>query len=346
MNYRRFLVRLLTLLGGSYFFLRFVLPERVAGFEFGRYHQELSQGFVLIGAMAVGLGLINLLMLHGAKVAFRRKGWFNSCALLFGLFLMIFVTGSDWSATRRISADVEYLSMLGEFAERIKLDFESGRRDVPPFFERNKALKDASSASLQRVRDDLSWAENRLSHDQASRFSSLAAAAAELARQIADCARVVPRIELEPSGSAPSFSANQELKQSLSAMAVSLRVVREARYEESGTKKVYALLNEGLFIPLGSAMFSLLGFYIAAAAYRAFRVRSAESAAMMAAALLVMLGQIPFGIWLWHGFPDLRLWLLQVPNAAGARAIEIGAAVAGLVMAFRMWFSIETESFK
>ena len=66
---------------------------------------------------------------------------------------------------------------------------------------------------------------------------------------------------------------------------------------------------------------------------------------MMAAALVVMLGQIPFGSWIWEGFPDLRLWLLRVPNAAAFRAIKIGAEVAGLIMAFRMWFSIESESF-
>jgi hypothetical protein len=92
-------------------------------------------------------------------------------------------------------------------------------------------------------------------------------------------------------------------------------------------------------------MFSLLAFYMAAAAYRAFRIRSAESALMMGAALLVMLGQIPFGIWVWDRFPEIRLWLLTVPNAAAFRGIAIGAAVAGLVMAFRMWLSIESESF-
>jgi hypothetical protein len=41
----------------------------------------------------------------------------------------------------------------------------------------------------------------------------------------------------------------------------------------------------------------------------------------------------------------VRLWLLRVPNSAAFRAIEIGAAIAGLVMAFRMWLSIESQSF-
>ncbi|MBN8550913.1 MAG: hypothetical protein J0M12_16490, partial [Deltaproteobacteria bacterium] len=108
---------------------------------------------------------------------------------------------------------------------------------------------------------------------------------------------------------------------------------------------VYDLLYQGFFVSLGAAMFSLLGFYIAAAAYRAFRIKSLESALMMVAAVIVMLGQIPFGLWLWDGFPELRLWLLSVPNSGAFRAIKLGAAVAGLIMAYRMWFSIETESF-
>jgi hypothetical protein len=92
-------------------------------------------------------------------------------------------------------------------------------------------------------------------------------------------------------------------------------------------------------------MFALLGFYMAAAAYRAFRIRSYESALMMAAAVIVMLGQIPFGIWIWEGFTDIRLWLLSTPSTGAFRAVKFGAAIAGLIMAFRMWLSIETHSF-
>ena len=92
-------------------------------------------------------------------------------------------------------------------------------------------------------------------------------------------------------------------------------------------------------------MFSLLGFYIAAAAYRAFRISSFEALLMMSAAVIVMLGQIPFGALISEYFPELRLWLLKFPSAGAFRAIKIGALIAGLGMAFRMWFSIESSSF-
>ncbi|RME58194.1 MAG: hypothetical protein D6780_07130, partial [Candidatus Dadabacteria bacterium] len=107
----------------------------------------------------------------------------------------------------------------------------------------------------------------------------------------------------------------------------------------------YDLLYLGLFVPLGSAMFSLLAVYIAAAAYRAFRIKNVETVLMMTTAVIVMLGQIPFGIWIYKDLPLVRAWLLEVPNSAAFRAIKIGAAVAGLVMALRMWLSIESEGF-
>ena len=66
---------------------------------------------------------------------------------------------------------------------------------------------------------------------------------------------------------------------------------------------------------------------------------------MMIAAILVMLGQISFYEYISDDLPAIRQWLLEVPNTAAFRAIKIRAMIAGLVMAFRMWFSIESESF-
>jgi hypothetical protein len=43
--------------------------------------------------------------------------------------------------------------------------------------------------------------------------------------------------------------------------------------------------------------------------------------------------------------PSIRQWLLEVPNSAAFRAIRLGAGVAGLMLAIRMWLSIESKSF-
>jgi len=121
-------------------------------------------------------------------------------------------------------------------------------------------------------------------------------------------------------------------------------------------KAVYAILFGGLYAPLQAATFSLLAFYIASAAYRAFRIRSAEAALMMAAAFVVMLGQVPVGAWL-TGFIPLdsawaffRLevlgdWIMRWLNMPAQRGIVFGIAVGALAMSLRIWLSLERGTF-
>lgn len=111
----------------------------------------------------------------------------------------------------------------------------------------------------------------------------------------------------------------------------------------------------GVFVGLSSAIFSLLALYIAAAAYRAFRIKSGEAALMMFTALLVMLGQIPMGTAMCNplferlgiagGIVPVRGWIMEVINTAAFRGIYFGSAIAWLAMGIRMWLSMETGSF-
>ena len=96
-----------------------------------------------------------------------------------------------------------------------------------------------------------------------------------------------------------------------------------------------------LNIPLAGAMFALLAFYIASAAYRAFRLRSLEASILLAAAVIVMLGAAPVGALIWDYFPALQTWLLGVPNLAGQRAIMIGAALGGFTTSLRILLGLE-----
>jgi hypothetical protein len=116
------------------------------------------------------------------------------------------------------------------------------------------------------------------------------------------------------------------------------------------------ILFQGLLVPLQSATFSLLAFYIASASYRAFRVKSAEASLMMVAAFVVMLGQVPIGMWLTHGIPltspwavlrveHVSSWVLTWVSMPALRAIGFGIAVGALAMALRIWLSLERGSF-
>jgi hypothetical protein len=103
----------------------------------------------------------------------------------------------------------------------------------------------------------------------------------------------------------------------------------------------YLWIVEAGFKPLQATMFSLLAFYVASAAFRAFRVRNVEAAILLAAALLIMLGVNPYIVRLLPFLPDLTQWTLNIPNAAAQRGIIIGAALGAASMALRILIGIE-----
>ena len=124
------------------------------------------------------------------------------------------------------------------------------------------------------------------------------------------------------------------------------------KYEDPGTA---ARATSDFFVlrviaSVNSAIFSLLAFYMAAAAYRAFRVKTAEAALMMTSALIVMLGQTPFGSYLtsWMGeqysalwLPNIAGWILRVPNTSVFRGLTFGVMLGAIATALRYWFSME-----
>ena len=101
---------------------------------------------------------------------------------------------------------------------------------------------------------------------------------------------------------------------------------------------IWVFLYYKILVNINSSIFSLLGFFIVSAAYRAFKARSLESTILLAAGLLVVLGQAPIANLLWPGFSAIRDWILAFPNTAGQRGILIGAALAILTFSVRRLF--------
>jgi di/tricarboxylate transporter len=88
--------------------------------------------------------------------------------------------------------------------------------------------------------------------------------------------------------------------------------------------------------PLQAAMFAMLAFYVASAAFRAFRAKNTEATLLLATAVIVLLGQTYAGTWLTSAVPDdypaltfpgVKTIILGVFNTAGQRAIMIGIAL-------------------
>ena len=119
---------------------------------------------------------------------------------------------------------------------------------------------------------------------------------------------------------------------------------------------LYTILFNGLLINMEATMFSILAFYIASAAYRAFRIRSAEAGLMMATAIILMAGQVPVGMALTSWLPQEGLvshfrienfayWVLSAINTPVQRAIDFGLGLGALAMALRIWLSLERGTY-
>ena len=92
-----------------------------------------------------------------------------------------------------------------------------------------------------------------------------------------------------------------------------------------------------VLFPLQATIFSLLAFFVASAAYRAFRLRSWESALLVITGVIVLLGQVP----LWGALTTFKEWILGVPSMAGARGILLGVALGTVATGLRVLLGID-----
>lgn len=113
-----------------------------------------------------------------------------------------------------------------------------------------------------------------------------------------------------------------------------------------GAGSIYDWLFLYLDSPMMATMFAMLAFYIASAAYRAFRARSGESTVLLLTAVVVMLWRVPMGEAFLNLFPgDIPQWLntyvMRGINVAVQRGILIGAALGAASMSLRIILGIE-----
>lgn len=94
-------------------------------------------------------------------------------------------------------------------------------------------------------------------------------------------------------------------------------------------------------VPLQGTMFALLAFFIASASYRAFRARNWIATLLLVSAVIVMLGRVPIGAAISQFFPAAQGWIMDVPQLAAKRGIQIGAALGAVSMSLRIILGIE-----
>ena len=107
------------------------------------------------------------------------------------------------------------------------------------------------------------------------------------------------------------------------------------------TTSKFSWMYRNFYSPMSATMFALLAFFIASAAFRAFRIRSTEALLLAIAAFILMLGRVPIGNLISHWIPDAADWLMEVPQNAAKRGILIGAALGVLATGIRLILGME-----
>jgi len=122
----------------------------------------------------------------------------------------------------------------------------------------------------------------------------------------------------------------------------------------TGEGSWFEWIFQNIQVPMQATMFSLLAFFIASAAYRAFRARTLEATLMLVTAVLIMFARVPIGNFLWqHIAPqswiakapflpaDVSGWILNVPSMAARRGILLGVSLGGIATALKILLGIE-----
>ena len=110
-------------------------------------------------------------------------------------------------------------------------------------------------------------------------------------------------------------------------------------YLDDGTK--FSWIYKWCYSAMSATMFALLAFFIASAAFRAFRVRTVEALLLAVAAFILMLGRVPIGTLIHPYLPIAADWLMEIPQNAAKRGILMGAALGVMATGFRVILGIE-----
>jgi len=126
-------------------------------------------------------------------------------------------------------------------------------------------------------------------------------------------------------------------------------------YRETGG--AFWLAYEYAFKPLTATVFALLAFYVASAAFRAFRAKNTEAILLLGTAFIILLGRTFAGVlltsWIdpsvWSGFEHLTglrienmtVYIMSIFNTAGNRAIMIGIALGIVATSLRVLLGLD-----
>lgn len=285
-----------------------------------RWLFELFRDYAqILAAVAFILGALNLIQVNYPKIRRRQADWQFKVIMLAGAALMGLV-GIQWHTFggERSSGTTSAMSSQAlAVPDKAVVVFDAANKEALVSIDGKKPLRAWHSGDPSKV-----WS---------------AAGDTALSVELAPGEHEI-KVFMPVSGYR-ELRANETLAAgSVLAIKTDLVMMWGAGAPEG---RVFTWFYDHVFFPCNATMFALLAFFIASAAFRAFRARNVESALLLGAAILVMIGLVPVGRVISPIFPEIADWILEIPNNAGRRAIMMGAALGGIVTGLRVILGLE-----
>jgi hypothetical protein len=340
-NFRKPISVAVTFLAGLFYVVEWLLPRsRTAAGDQVAYLGPINFGDVVpvvpsisqvLTGMLLALGVLSIFRVHFGRLFKMQKDWFFSAVLLVSLFAMT------------VFGIATFQGGLGVEKGQAAIDAALRSPTPPPFSAENQQLartgidatwiaaREAKKSPLLRL-----YQQSKLS--QADYDSQLAAAYATV-----DAQRTAQEAALNAA-----IGGNQMTPE----MAALVKTGMQTRQDRGVVSQGFALLFQQGLLAMDAAMFSLIGFFILSAAYRAFRIRSVEASILMATALIVLLMFVPIALRLTSGIDpgsfagnfridSIGMWLLTTINVPAIRAIDLGLGFGLVAMALRIMLGLE-----
>jgi hypothetical protein len=135
-----------------------------------------------------------------------------------------------------------------------------------------------------------------------------------------------------------------------------LNLAWSGQFQQEGS--AFWWIYQYLFSPVVSTMFALLAFYVASAAFRAFRAKNVEAVLLLVTALIILVGQTkdreftsffmsapPEGAMPYVPIADLTEFIRKTFVTAGQRAIMIGVALGVVATSLRILVGLDRSYF-
>lgn len=228
-------------------------------------------------------------------------------------------------------------------------------------------LNDAQAALLQRFAEDADMTVGQLTQQlqeqgdftpsQASFLQSYLGRQPTVAANMKDLALAMLRVGPLTPGQLDfllaDYRSQQKWKEAVSALMLKAHTPKypwSGQYRAQGSP--FWWLYEYAFKPLTATMFAVLAFYVASAAFRAFRAKNVEALLLLGTAFIILLGRTFAGVLLTSFIPEdspgafwrienLTVYIMTVFNTAGTRAIMIGIALGIASTSLRVLLGID-----